>query len=67
MAYDDIANNTLNPFPGKIFNTPDFTNATDIYADCKIDYRGANCTKENLINVLKGNATAGGKVLNSTD
>ena len=59
MAYDDIANNTQNPFPGKIFNEPDFSNATDIYQGCKIDYRKSNCTKDNLLNVLTGNTTAG--------
>lgn len=35
MAYDDIANNSQNPFKGKIFNKP--TNAqagVDVYGGC---------------------------------
>jgi legumain len=35
MAYDDIANNRQNPFPGQIFNKP---NGEDVYAGCNIDY-----------------------------
>jgi legumain len=28
MMYDDVANNTRNPYPGKLFNHP---NGTDVY------------------------------------
>eukprot|EP00811_Abedinium_folium_P033986 NODE_6908_length_1626_cov_10.047365.p1 GENE.NODE_6908_length_1626_cov_10.047365~~NODE_6908_length_1626_cov_10.047365.p1 ORF type:complete len:417 (+),score=107.72 NODE_6908_length_1626_cov_10.047365:106-1356(+) len=41
LAYDDIANNTENPFPGKIFNSPA---GIDVYAGCKIDYKGQDVT-----------------------
>jgi len=37
MAFDDIAHDPSNPFPGKIFNKP---NGEDVYAGCKIDYKG---------------------------
>jgi legumain len=39
FAFDDIANNPENPFKGKIYNKP---NGTDVYAGCKIDYKGAD-------------------------
>jgi legumain len=61
MAYDDVANNSQNPFPGKLFNKPD---GEDVYAGCNIDYTGREVTKNNFIAVLEGDATkAGGKVL----
>jgi hypothetical protein len=31
MAYDDIANNPQNPFPGKIFNKPAISAGVDVY------------------------------------
>src|SRR5688572_22247897 len=36
MSYDDVAADSENPFPGKLFNKPD---GQDVYAGCKIDYR----------------------------
>jgi len=71
MAYDDIANNKKNPFPGKIFNRPD---GTDVYAGVVIDYFGRDVTPENFVAVLTGNryavkrtdARTTGKVLTST-
>jgi legumain len=64
MAYDDIANNSENPFPGKIYNKP---NGDDVYAGCKIDYTGKDVTPENFLNILKGNSAGisggNGKVL----
>ena len=45
FAYDDIANNTRNPFPGKVFNKPTYDQpGVDVYAGIKIDYAGANVT-----------------------
>ena len=41
MAYDDIAYNKENPFPGKIFNKP---NGPDVYKNCKLDYTGKAVT-----------------------
>lgn len=64
MAYDDIANSRQNPFPGQIFNAP---NGQDVYAGCKIDYRGSAVTPKNFLSIIKGDSAAvnGGKVLKS--
>jgi legumain len=68
MSYDDVANDPENPFPGQLFNKP---NGTDVYAGCKVDYKGDAVTPANFLNILKGNAagvTGGnGKVLKSTE
>jgi len=64
MAYDDIAKNDENPFPGKIFNEPDDGEGQDVYAGCELDYTGADVTPENFAGILLGNAT--GRVLGST-
>jgi legumain len=63
LAYDDIANNDQNPFPGKMFNKPD---GPDVYEGCKIDYKGKDVTKANFIKVLTGDTSASGPVLRST-
>ena len=71
MAYDDIANNRRNPYPGQIFNHPD---GSDVYAGVVIDYYGKDVTPENFIAVLTGDKAAvkktdpktTGKVLTST-
>jgi len=55
LAYDDIANNRQNPFPGKIFNKPD---GPDVYEGCKISYRNQYVNKENFIKVLTGDTSA---------
>ena len=56
MAYDDIANSPANPFPGQLFNapTPKGTPGVDVYAGCKIDYRGRAVNPENFVKVLTG-------------
>ncbi|KJH49311.1 peptidase C13 family protein [Dictyocaulus viviparus] len=54
MMYDDIANNKLNPYPGKLFNEPD---GEDLYKGLKIDYKKSSVTPQNFLNILKGNAT----------
>jgi hypothetical protein len=66
MAYDDIANNSQNPFPGQLFNKPTAagTPGVDVYAGCNIDYKGSDVTPENFMKVLTG--TASGKNLGST-
>jgi len=48
MAYDDIANNSRNPFPGQLFNKPTASGVagTDVYAGCKIDYSGSKVTPQ---------------------
>lgn len=68
FAYDDIANNPQNPIPGKLFNKP---NGNDVYAGCAIDYKGADVTPKNFLNVLAQNSAAmakigTGRVLKST-
>lgn len=65
LAYDDIANSTVNPYKGQVFNKP---NGQDVYAGVTIDYKGKNVTPANFLAVLTGNSTAAGgkKVLQST-
>ena len=60
FAYDDIANSRNNPFMGKIFNKP---NGKDVYAGCKIDYKGADVNPAKFVEVITGKGT--GKVLKS--
>ena len=65
MAYDDVANSSSNPFPGQLFNK---TNGTNVYDASVVDYKGGDVTAENFLAVLTGDeATAGGKVLKSTE
>lgn len=61
MAYDDIANNSANPFPGQIFNAPS-PNSTgiDVYKGCNLDYTGDAVTADNFRNLLLGTNTTGG-------
>lgn len=69
FAYDDIANSVSNPYKGKVFNKPSYTNAgVDVYAGVTIDYRGADVTPDNFLAALEGNeaATKGKKVLKKT-
>ena len=65
FAYDDIANNSMNPILGSIFNKP---NGNNVYNSEAIDYRGDAVTPENFLKVLTGDSTTGGngKVLKST-
>jgi legumain len=64
MMYDDIVNDAENPVPGKLFNHP---NGSDLYEGLKIDYRREAVNKNNLMAILKGDATGvkggNGKVL----
>ncbi|ETW06790.1 hypothetical protein H310_02944 [Aphanomyces invadans] len=68
MMYDDAANSTSNPYPGQLFNHPTMfkKDAVDVYRDCHIDYRGDDVTPKKFLQVLSGDASAGGKVLKST-
>ena len=68
FAYDDIAQNSQNPFKGQIFNHP---NGKDVYSGCVIDYKGKDVTPKNFLAVLQQNADAvkgigSGRVLKST-
>ena len=42
MSYNDVAKDSRNPFPGKLFNkpTPAGTPGVDVNAGCVIDYEG---------------------------
>ncbi|GKT20383.1 Peptidase C13, legumain like protein [Aduncisulcus paluster] len=51
MMYDDIAENSQNPYPGTIINAPDGDN---VYPGSdRIDYSGKDVTPDNFMNVLK--------------
>lgn len=68
FAYDDIANSVSNPYKGKVFNKPTYSNpGVDVYDGIKLDYTKADVTPENFLAVLEGNSTAtkGKKVLQS--
>jgi len=70
LAQDDIANSFHNPYKGKLFNkpTPSGTPGVDVYAGCKIDYTGKEVTSDNVLSVLKGDASAAsGPVLKSDE
>jgi len=56
LAVDDIAHNSENPFPGKMFNkpTPKDTPGVDVYKGCKIDWSGKDVTPANFVKVLTG-------------
>lgn len=70
MFYDDAANNSNNPFPGKLFNEPTKagTPGKDVYAGCNGDYTGADVTPDNFMAIMSGDSskTHGKKVLKST-
>jgi len=69
LAYDDIANNSQNPFPGQIFNKPDPKGkGNDVYKGCNIDYKGKDVTPQTFLDVLNGKAISYGskKTLKST-
>ncbi len=65
FAYNDIAYNPKNPFPGEIYNRPDGPN---VYEGVKIDYSNYNVNPKTYLSVLKGDTQNGKlkKVLNST-
>jgi legumain len=51
MMYDDIANHSINPYPGKIINEP---KGKDVYAGVPKDYTKRDVTPENFLKVLAG-------------
>ena len=66
MMQDDVAKDSENPFPGKLFNRPG-NDSPDVYEGCKVDYRGEMVTAQLFLDVLTGNTEgAKGKVLKST-
>ncbi|KAL7595845.1 hypothetical protein Lser_V15G30522 [Lactuca serriola] len=54
FMYDDIANNTMNPRPGVIINSP---NGSDVYAGVPKDYTGDYVTAANFYAVLLANSS----------
>jgi len=70
LSYNDVAKSSENPFPNTLFNKPTAagTPGIDNNLNCTVDYEGNTVTAENILAVLKGDeATAGGKVLKSTE
>ena len=55
FAYDDIANASRNPFPGKVFNSP---KGKDVYEGVVIDYFGKDVTPENFVAAITGDSEA---------
>jgi len=72
LAYDDIANNKENPFPGKVFNQPDPSGpGRNVYKGVSIDYTGDDVNPENFLAILEGDEAkvsgkGSGRVLKST-
>lgn len=69
MSYNDVAKSSENPFPNTLFNKPTAagTPGVDVNDGCKVDYEGKTVTAENILKVLEGDKSAGGKVLESTE
>jgi legumain len=72
FAYDDIAYDQNNAYPGKVFNKPDpYGLGHDVYQGVPIDYKGVDITPQIFLDVLEGNADkvkgkGTGRVLTST-
>lgn len=72
FAFDDIAHNIKNPFKGKVFNKPTYSNpGVDVYEGVVIDYKELSVEPSIFLHVLEGNKTAvkgkgSGRVLEST-
>lgn len=59
MIYNDVANDSENPFAGKLYNKPTAqgTPGVDVYAGCNVTYSGDDVTADNFLAVLAGNAS----------
>jgi legumain len=55
MAYDDIAFDDENPFPGTLYNKQ---GGVDVYGGCVIDFFGDDVNKNNFDAVMKGDLTS---------
>jgi legumain len=62
MMADDIANNSLNPYPGNIINRPGGPN---VYPGVPKDWTGDNVNANNFLRVLTGDGDDDEKVLRS--
>jgi len=62
MMEEDIAHNLKNPHKGEIINKP---NGPNVYPGVNKDYTGSKVTAKTFLAVLKGDSSAGGKVLKS--
>ncbi|KAK9819348.1 hypothetical protein WJX74_009216 [Apatococcus lobatus] len=51
MMADDLANNIMNPHPGKLFNRP---YGPDVYEGVPLDYTGENVNADTFLKVLAG-------------
>jgi len=60
MAYNDVAWDSENPFPGKLYNKKD---GKDHYEGCIIDFVGKDVNKNNFEAILKGDLSG----LNTVD
>lgn len=68
FMYDDVANDQMNPFKGKIFNKPSALGGFDVNKGCKKSYTGSEVNIENFLNVIQGfKNKVNGPVLKSTD
>ena len=67
LAYDDIAYNGRNPFPGQIFNAYSSGPGVNVYDRSEIDYRGFDVNRDNFFKVLLGDTSAPGPVLKSDE
>ena len=69
LSYNDVAKHWSNPFRGKLFNKPTKKGekGVDVNDGCVVDYEGKKVTAENILKVLSGDESAGGKVLKSTE
>ena len=65
MMYNDVPTESSNPFPGKLYNHPG-DDVPDVYEGVVVDYDKDTVSADNLIKVLTGDESAGGKVLKST-
>ena len=64
LAYNDVVNHKLNPYPGKVFATKDHK---DVYPGREnIDYVGKDANAENFIRVLLGDSH-NGRALETTE
>ncbi|XP_056326095.1 legumain-like [Danio aesculapii] len=62
MMYDNISENPNNPFPGSIRSVVDQTN---VYESVPHDYIGKKVNSKNFLAVLRGDDSAGGRIIKS--